>query len=162
MTPPVIFIHGQDSSSQTYKAALLRAAYPDAIVPDFAGSLDARMARLAPILADQDGWAIVGSSLGGLMGALWACAHPAQVRRLVLMAPAINLPEFAAQPRPPLDVPVIIYHGSRDTVVPLAPVRAIAERVFRNLAFHVVDDDHRLHATAAALDWRDVLEGPLN
>jgi pimeloyl-ACP methyl ester carboxylesterase len=159
MTMPLIFIHGQDSSSQTYKATLLRAAYPDAIVPDFAGLLDQRMDQLAPILADGDDWVIVGSSMGGLMGALWACAHPAQVRRLILLAPAIHLPEFAAQLPPPIAVPVTVYHGLRDTVVPLMLVRVVAERVFRNLAFHVVDDDHRLHATAEALDWRALVEG---
>ena len=159
MTVQVIFIHGQDSSSQTHKATLLRAAYPDAIVPDFTGSLDERMAKLAPQLAGRDDWVIVGSSMGGLMGALWACAHPQQVRRLVLLAPAIHLPEFAARPPAPIDVPVVIYHGLRDTVVPLQQVRSIAERVFRNLQFHVVDDDHRLHATADALDWRAVVEG---
>jgi pimeloyl-ACP methyl ester carboxylesterase len=155
----IIFIHGQDSSSQTYKATLLRAAYPDALVPDFTGSLDQRMAQLAPILADRDGWVIIGSSMGGLMGALWACAHPEQLRRLILLAPAIHLPEFAAQLPPPIDVPVVVYHGLRDTVVPLMLVRVVAERVFRNLAFHVVDDDHRLHATAETLDWRAVVEG---
>jgi len=155
----IIFIHGQDSSSQTYKATLLRAAYPDALVPDFAGPLDQRMAQLAPILADRDDWVIVGSSMGGLMGALWACAHPGQLRRLVLLAPAIHLPEFAAQLPPPIDVPVTVYHGLRDTLVPLMLVRVVAERVFRNLTFHVVDDDHRLHATAEALDWRAVVEG---
>jgi pimeloyl-ACP methyl ester carboxylesterase len=155
----IIFIHGQDSSSQTYKAALLRAAYPDAIVPDFAGSLAQRMAQLEPLLAGHADWVIVGSSMGGLMGALWACAHPRQMRRLILLAPAINLPEFAARPPTPIDVPVVIYHGLRDTVVPLEPVRQVAERVFRNLEFHVVDDDHRLHATAEALDWRAVVEG---
>lgn len=155
----IIFLHGQDSSSQTYKATLLRAAYPDAIVPDFAGPLEQRMAQLEPMLVGRDDWVIVGSSMGGLMGALWACAHPRQVRRLILLAPAINLPEFTARLPDPIDVPVVIYHGLRDTVVPLEPVQVVAERVFRNLQFHVVDDDHRLHATAEALDWRAVVEG---
>lgn len=155
---PIIFIHGQESSSRTYKATLLRAAYPDALVPDFSGDLAARMAQLAPLLAQQRDWTIVGSSMGGLMGALWACAHPAQVRRLVLLAPAIHLPEFT-QPLPkPIDLPVVIYHGTRDTVVPIEPVRAIAQQVFRNLTFHAVDDDHRLHATAEAIDWRALIE----
>lgn len=155
----IIFIHGQDSSSQTHKATLLRAAYPDAIVPNFAGALEQRMAQLEPLLGGHSDWVIVGSSMGGLMGALWACAHPGQMRRLILLAPALNLPEFAARPLASIDVPVVIYHGLRDTVVPLQPVRQVAERVFRNLAFHAVDDDHRLHATAEGLDWRAVVEG---
>lgn len=156
--PQIIFIHGQDSSSRTYKATLLRAARPDALVPDFAGSLEQRMAQLAPLVSAGRDWVMIGSSMGGLMAALWACAHPNALRRLVLLAPAIHLPEFAAQLNEPIDVPTVVYHGRRDTVVPLAPVRAAAERAFRNLAFHEVDDDHRLHATAETLDWRALAE----
>ena len=151
--PHVMFIHGQDSSSRTYKATLLRAARPDALVPDFTGPLDERMAQLEPLLAGANDWVLIGSSMGGLMAALWARANPARLRRLVLLAPAISQPEFANAPAAPLAVPTVIYHGTRDTVVPLAPVRAIAERAFSNLAFHEVDDDHRLHATAETLDW---------
>ena len=153
----VIFIHGQESSSRTYKATLLRAAFPGALVPDFSGTLAERMARLEPILAAGQAWAIVGSSMGGLMAALWACAHPARVRRLVLLAPAFHLAEFA--PDAPIDVPTAVFHGLRDSVVPLAPVRAAAERAFRHLEFHTVDDDHRLHSTATAIDWRALLGG---
>ena len=153
----LVFIHGQDSSSQTYKATLLRAIYPNMLVPDFDGPLKRRMAQLAPILGDLAGWVMVGSSMGGLMAALWACAHPRQVRRLILLAPAIHLPEFAAC-APLLDVPVVIFHGWQDTVVPIEPVRAVAERAFRKLSFHAVEDDHRLHATAAAIDWRSLVE----
>lgn len=152
--PNIMFIHGQDSSSQTYKATLLRAAWPDALVPDFTGPLDERMARLVPLLEGTNDWVLIGSSMGGLMAALWAYAHPAQVRRLVLLAPALAEAEFTSQLGAPIDVPTVVYHGTRDTVVALAPVRAIAERAFRNLAFHEVDDDHRLHATAETINWR--------
>ena len=119
--PAVMFIHGQESSSQTYKATLLRAAYPSALVPDFSGPLDERMAQLAPLLAQANDWVLIGSSMGGLMAALWAYAHPAQVRRLVLLAPALNAPEFTSQLGAPIAVPTVVYHGVRDTVVPLAP-----------------------------------------
>lgn len=157
--PAVMFIHGQESSSQTYKATLLRAAYSSALVPDFSGPLDERMAQLAPLLAQANDWVLIGSSMGGLMAALWAYAHPAQVRRLVLLAPALNAPEFTSQLGAPIAVPTVVYHGVRDTVVPLAPVRAVAERAFTNLAFHEVDDDHRLHATATTIDWRALVAG---
>ena len=111
------------------------------------------MVQLAPILGEQAGWTIIGSSLGGLMAALWTCARPMQVRKLILLAPALHLPAFAAHRPAAIDVPVVIYHGRRDTVVPLPMVEALAERVFRQLVFHVVDDDHRLHATVQAIDW---------
>ena len=149
----LIFLHGLESSGQGYKGTLLRRFFPHILTPDFDGPLERRMAQLAPILGDLLGWTIVGSSFGGLMGALWTCAHPQQVRRLILLAPALHLPQFADAPPAPVDVPAVHYHGRRDTVVPIDPVRALAARVFRNLTFHEVDDDHQLRATVDAIDW---------
>ena len=111
------------------------------------------MAQLAPILADGSDWTIIGSSMGGLMGALYACQRPGQVKKLILLAPALTWPGFADNLPSPVSVPTVVYHGRRDTVVPLEPVRALAERTFTNLAFHAVDDDHRLRETVQAIDW---------
>ena len=94
----LIFLHGLEGTSQGTKATLLRSLFPEMLTPDFRGSLEERMATLNPILGDQDVWTIVGSSFGGLMAALFACQRPAQVRKLVLMAPALVLPQFAASP----------------------------------------------------------------
>lgn len=158
--PHLIFLHGLDSSSQSYKARMLRRLFPGAILtPDFRGALEERMTQLAPILATAPTWVIIGSSFGGLMAALWTCQHPTQVERLVLLAPALNRPAFAANPPAPVAVPTVIYHGVHDTVVPLAPVKALAEQVFLNLTFHVVDDDHKLTATVDKLDWTALLPG---
>jgi hypothetical protein len=33
----------------------------------------------------------------------------------------------------------------------------LAEKVFLNLNYIVVDDDHRLHKTAQELDWKNLL-----
>ncbi|HEX9369581.1 MAG TPA: hypothetical protein VF897_01190 [Roseiflexaceae bacterium] len=154
-----IFLHGLESSGQGFKGQLLRGIFPNILTPDFDGPLERRMAQLDPILGDAVGWAIVGSSFGGLMGALWTCAHPWQVRRLVLLAPALHRPEFAGSPPAPIDVPVMVYHGMRDAVVPLEQVRALAGQVFRSLALHVVDDDHQLRATTQAIDWRALVDG---
>lgn len=154
-----IFLHGLESSGQGHKGRLLRASLPYILTPDFTGSLEQRMAQLAPILEQAPRWAIVGSSFGGLMAALWACAHPRRVARLVLLAPALIHPAFAAAPPPPVDLPTTIYHGQRDDVVPLAPTRALAERVFTRLHFHVVDDDHLLRATVQSIDWPQALSG---
>jgi len=57
----------------------------------------------------------------------------------------------------PIPVPTILIHGTQDGVVPLEPVREIAERLFSNLTFYSVDDDHRLHRTANELDWNMIL-----
>ncbi|MFH1908213.1 MAG: alpha/beta fold hydrolase [Chloroflexota bacterium] len=154
----LIFLHGLESSSQGEKAVLLHSLFPGISTPDFTGSLAERMAQLYPILGDKTGWTIIGSSFGGLMGALFTCQHPQQVRKLILLAPALSLPEFAEHLPPPVDVPTIIIHGTQDEVVPLVPVRALAEKVFRNLDYHIVDDDHRLHKTVHEIDWRLLLE----
>lgn len=115
------------------------------------------MQSLYTILGEEAGWTIIGSSFGGLMGALFTCQHPAQVRKLVLMAPALIWPDFANEPPAAVDVPTIIYHGKGDQIVPLIPVRQLAERVFRNLAFNIVDDDHGLYKTAHEIDWKEIL-----
>lgn len=153
----LIFIHGMVSSGQGYKAGLLRRQFPHILAPDFYGSLEERMAQLLPILSDQPDWTIIGSSFGGLMGALFTCQHPGQVRKLILLAPALIWPDFADALPPPVSVPTVVYHGWRDTVIPLEAVRPLAEKVFLNLDFHQVHDDHRLQATVQAIDWPALL-----
>jgi pimeloyl-ACP methyl ester carboxylesterase len=150
----LIYIHGLLSSGQGFKANLLREIFPAMLSPDFDGSLEDRMARLVSILGDQAGWTIVGSSLGGLMGALFTCQHPDRVHQLILLAPALIWPDFAQAPPSPVSVPTVIYHGRQDELVPLDLVRPLAEQVFLNLTFHAVDDDHGLKATVQAIDWR--------
>jgi len=156
----LIFIHGLMSSSQGFKATMLRGLFPDMLTPDFAGSLEERMAQLVPILANRSGWVIIGSSMGGLMGVLFTCQHPQQVQKLILLAPALPWPGFADHPPAPVSVPTVVYHGRRDTVVPLGPVRALCKQVFINLTFHAVDDDHRLRETAQAIDWPSLVGEP--
>ncbi len=154
----LIFLHGLESSSQGEKAVLLRSLFPGISTPDFTGSLAERMAQLHPILGNKTDWTIIGSSFGGLMGALFTCQHPGQMRKLILLAPALSLPEFAEHLPAPVDVPTIIIHGTQDEVVPLEPVRALAEKVFRNLGYRIVDDDHRLMKTVREIDWRLLLD----
>lgn len=154
----LIFIHGSDSNSQTYKATILRSLFPGMVTPDFTGSLSERMAQLEAILGDQTGWTIIGSSLGGLMAALFTTQAPGQVRKLVLLAPALTLPEFAGHLPDPVPVPTIVVHGTRDELLPLEAGRSLAEKVFTNLTYLVVNDDHRLHKTAEQMDWQTLLE----
>jgi len=154
----IVFIHGLEGTSQGVKASLLRELFPGMLTPDFTGMLNERMHSLHAILGDRSGWKLVGSSFGGLMAAMYACQHPQQVDKLILLAPALILPDFAASPPAPVNVPTVIYHGSRDQLIPLGAVRQLAEAVFRNLSFRVVDDDHGLYRTVHAIDWRVVLE----
>jgi len=153
----LIFIHGLEGSSQGVKATLLRGLFPGILTPDLRGSLDERMVALGEILGEARGWTIVGSSFGGLMGALFACRYPEQVRKLVLLAPALIWPDFASSPPAPVEVPTVVYHGESDELIPLAQVRQLAEQVFTDLSFHAVDDDHGLYKTVHELDWEALL-----
>jgi pimeloyl-ACP methyl ester carboxylesterase len=149
----LIYLHGLEGTSQGVKAVLLRGIFPGILTPDMRGTLEERMESLHAILGEQPGWTIIGSSFGGLMAAIFACQHPRQVDRLVLLAPALIWPDFASAPPEAVDVPTLIFHGSRDVIIPLAMVRPLAERVFRVLDFRVVDDDHGLYKTMHEIDW---------
>jgi len=145
---PVIFLHGLVSSGRGFKGTLFRRVLPNILTPDFTGPLEERMAQLSPILGDQTNWTIIGSSFGGLMATLFTRQNPERVRKYS---------EFTLDPNPPVAVPTVVFHGMRDTVIPLEPLREICEHVFENLVFNIVDDDHRLQQTVQTLDWPDLV-----
>lgn len=171
----IIYLHGSDSSSQSGKARQFAQKFPGMNTPDFTGSFEERMAQLQPILGDQKEWVIIGSSYGGLMGTVFTSEHPNQVRKLILLAPAI-LRDPAGRYMDPLTgellkvsekskhglqtvpVPTIVVHGKADDVVPLEAVRKIAETLFTNLQYIVVEDGHRLHKAFEELDWGKILD----
>lgn len=116
------------------------------------------MAALELVLGQHQGkWTIVGSSFGGLMGALWTVRNPGRVRKLILLAPALLNPEFSEALEKTVSVPVLLFHGAKDTVVPMPPVLEVARKVFVNLQIHTVEDDHRLKTTTEMLDWSRLL-----
>lgn len=154
-----IFLHGLESSNQGTKAVFFRERYPDMITPHFTGPLEQRMEKLHEILAHKSGIRIVGSSFGGLMGTIFAMQNEPVVERLILLAPAINFMEFLNCRESPLSIPVWVYHGTKDAVIPLQDVEPVANRCFANLSFHSVDDDHFLHNTFKTIDWDNLLMG---
>jgi pimeloyl-ACP methyl ester carboxylesterase len=157
-TSRLIYLHGLESDSNSGKARQFRQWFPGMLTPDFKGTFEERMLQLAPILAGKDDWTIIGSSFGGLMGTVYTCGHPAQVRKLILLAPALLREPFGSHlDLQPVSVPTIIIHGTLDTVVPLEPVREIAQKLFTNLTYHIVEDDHRLHKTSQETDWETIL-----
>jgi alpha-beta hydrolase superfamily lysophospholipase len=153
----IIFIHGSESNSQTYKAQVLRQHFPDIITPDFTGQLSLRMALLNSLVKDQTNWTLIGSSLGGLIAALFSAQHPNQVCKLVLLAPALHLPEFSRHPPKAVQIPAVLIIGKKDDVIPGEAVRRLTKRIFPRLTYLSVDDDHRLHSTADRLDWKSLL-----
>jgi len=154
----IIYLHGLESSSQSGKARQFAEKFPGMVTPDFTGSFEERMKQLKPILGRKKNWTIIGSSFGGLMGTVFTCEHPTQVQKLILLAPALLRDSFASYLNlEPVSVPTVIVHGTEDDVVPLMPVRELAEKLFTNLQYIVVDDGHRLQKTFGELDWEEIL-----
>lgn len=153
----LLFIHGLEGTSQGYKPTFLRRLYPDLIAPDFPGDFWQRMDKLQAVIGDSPDWTIIGSSMGGLMAAVFACRHPQQIARLVLLAPALAFLNLTETPLAPCDAPTTIYHGTRDTVVPLEPTRRTAEVLFPHLAFHEVDATHDLNDLMGTWNWPALL-----
>ncbi|HLA88416.1 MAG TPA: alpha/beta fold hydrolase [Anaerolineales bacterium] len=153
----LIYLHGLESTSQSGKARQFAQLFPGMKTPDFKGSFEERMQQLHPILGNQKEWTIIGSSYGGLMGAVFTCRHPEQVRKLVLLAPALMLTEFTSEHFAPVDVPTVLVHGSQDDIVPSQEVLEIARDVFTNLIYIPVEDGHRLHKAFEELNWEEIL-----
>ena len=154
-----VFLHGLDSSSHGTKGSFFRAHFPRLLLPDFSGPLEERMAQLDRALGKAGDLLLIGSSFGGLMATILAMREPARVARLILLAPALNFPEFAPYRRGRISQPAIIYVGSQDPVTPCREVEPIAREVFSVLTFNEVDDDHFLARTFPQLDWPTLLTG---
>jgi pimeloyl-ACP methyl ester carboxylesterase len=154
----IIYLHGLESNSQSGKARQFAEKFPGMITMDFVGSFEERMAQLKPVMGRKKNWTIIGSSFGGLMGTVFTCEHPSQVRKLILLAPALLPDPFAVYLNlEPVSVPTIIVHGTEDDVVPLEPVREFAEKLFTNLQYIIVDDGHRLQKAFGELKWEELL-----
>jgi len=162
----IIFVHGFESSGQGFKGKFLKSEFPDILTPDFKKSdenismyelLEYRMAELNAILNSKKSWVIIGSSFGGLMGAIFLLKNPHKVRQLILLAPFIVSRKLKPYMYKPVDVPVKVYHGKNDRIVPYKPARERAKHFFTNLEYNIVDDDHRLHSTVKSLNWQNFI-----
>ena len=93
------------------------------------------------------------------MASLFAMDDETRVDRLILLAPAINYLDSSGYRTKRISIPVRIYHGTKDDVIPLNAAEAAAEKYFSNLILNRVDDDHFLHRTFETIDWAKLLEG---
>jgi pimeloyl-ACP methyl ester carboxylesterase len=157
MNNQLVFIHGLESTAQGNKGQFFSQIFPQMIIKDYIGDFEARMKKLNGLLAGKTNLIIVGSSYGGLMAVRYAMENESRVKKLILLAPALNLPEFKSGSCKQLVIPVILYHGTGDDVVDPQIVKEIALKYFSNLEHHLVDDDHSLHNTFPALDWKKLL-----
>lgn len=154
-----IFIHGLESGNKGTKSIFFKDKFPDMIVPNFTGNLPERMEKLQDILSGKTGIRLVGSSFGGLMGTIFTLENESRVEKLVLLAPAINLLAGMDHNKKKISIPVFIYHGFEDEVIPLNKVEDVASNLFTNLSFQKIEDDHFLHKTFKSIDWEDLLNG---
>ena len=152
-----IFIHGLDSSNKGTKSVFFRETFPDMLIPTFVGTLPERLKKLDGVLSGKSDIRIVGSSFGGLMGTLFAMDNESGVKSLILLAPAIHVIRHAPVKPRKISIPVSIYHGTEDEVIPLKEVEKVAGFFFTNLTFHKVRDDHFLHRTFKTIDWKGLL-----
>ncbi len=162
----IIFIHGLESSGNGFKGQLLRKVLPGCLTPNFLpysseisikDLLEKRMRQLNPILQNKKHWIIIASSFGGLMGTLFLLNFTFKVSKLILLAPFLSSEILDNKMYSPVNVPVIVFHGRHDKVVSLKLSRARAEKLFINLEYNIVDDDHSLHKTVQALEWKKII-----
>jgi predicted esterase len=162
----IIFVHGLESSGKGFKGRFLKSVFPDILTPDFKKPnenipmyelLEYRMAELNVILNSKQSWIIISSSFGGLMGILYTLQNPNNVYQLILLAPMIVSRKLKPSMYKPVDVPVKVYHGKNDRIIPYKPGRERAQYFFTNLEYNIVDDDHRLHSTVKSLNWQKII-----
>ena len=158
MKNTLVFIHGLESTSLGNKAKYFRKAFPEMIIGDYTGSFGARMQKLKSVLAGKTHLILVGSSYGCLMAARFALDNEPLIQKLILLAPALTLEGFEQAVRQKLQIPTVLYHGTRDNIVPPMVVKAIAEKTFGRLEHHFVEDDHPLSAVFPTLPWPALLE----
>ncbi len=156
MQTPTLFLHGLDSSSRGTKGRFFTENFPGIIAPDFTGSLQDRLQALETICRGLDRLILIGSSFGGLMATCFAIARPERVQRLILLAPALNFPDFSP-PAALVTIPTLLIIGESDTVTPPDLVIPAARATFMNPDITTCNDDHLLRTAFFALDWNKPL-----
>lgn len=159
--PTIFFLHGLESSGNGTKGQYFSKHFPDVQRPDFNGNLEARLTQLKELCADERELIFVGSSYGGLMGTCFASQQQEKVKRLILLAPALNFESYSP-PVQPLNIPTLVVIGRHDDVTPIDPVVSLAEKSFSKLKVWVCEDDHMLHSSFYELDWPRLLAADID
>jgi pimeloyl-ACP methyl ester carboxylesterase len=163
----IIYIHGLESSGKAFKGQHLQKWIPGCLNPNFEtynpnipikNLLKIRMEQLYSILLEKSPWIIIGSSFGGLMAVWFASQNPHNVSKLILLAPYLSSTKLNPKIHSKLNIPVIVYHGKNDKIVSANRSKIVAEKIFSNLKYNIVDDDHSLHKTFLTLDWMNLIK----
>jgi alpha-beta hydrolase superfamily lysophospholipase len=149
----IIFLHGQESGPFGSKYHSLVQAFPEQVLsPDFSGqTLEQRFATAQNYIETLSApLFLVGSSLGGLLAVLLADALPKRFEGLLLLAPALHLPEADQAYKNPSHCTVLA--ALKDEIIPANAIQNWCQQ--RAVHLHWADDDHRLsqsHARIIAL-----------
>ena len=130
-----VYLHGFASGPASRKASFFQERLasrgvtleiPDLAEGDFRHLTVTAQLRVIERLEQGHELALIGSSMGGYLAALYAAAHPAQVERMVLLAPAFNFyqrwaetlgPENLARWRQQGEIPVFHYSTGRPETI---------------------------------------------
>ena len=144
----LIWAHGLWGSPNGSKITAIRESGIEVNSPDFNNmELDERVDILNELVSKEE-VVLAGSSYGGLACALVAQQQPKQIKGMLLLAPALHLPE-APNNVPenliaPENMPVIIIHSTTDDIVPISASKDYLERSKENVKLIEVDDNHVL------------------
>lgn len=153
----VIYVHGKESGPWGTKSLALEAVARrcgwDFQSPDLSGTRDPeqRIRLLLEAIPGREGaLVLVGSSMGGYVA---ACASARlDPAALLLLAPAVYLPGYAAQDPRPVSGETVVVHGRDDEVVPPEHGWRLARRI--GAEFHLLPDAHALARSLPFLEAR--------
>lgn len=150
------FLHGLESSGQGTKGLFFAKYFPYIIAPDFTGNLSQRIQQLTTLTVDQTNLILIGSSYGGLMATCFAEKFQKKVKKIILLAPALNFEQFKP-PQKKIATPTILVVGDSDDVCPADLIIPLAEDSYSSIRIERVQDDHMLHNTFKQMDWSHII-----
>ncbi len=144
----LIWAHGLWGSPNGSKITAIRESGIEVLSPDFNNiELEERVEILNNLVAKEK-VVLAGSSYGGLACALVAQQQPEQVKGMLLLAPALHLPESPNDDPEkliaPNNFPISIIHSVNDEIVPVSASKDYIERSGNNLRLIEVEDSHVL------------------
>jgi len=144
----LIWAHGLWGSPNGSKVTAIRESGIEVNSPDFNNmELDERVDILNELVSKEE-VVLAGSSYGGLACALVARQQPKQVKGMLLLAPALHLPESPNDDPEkliaPNNFPISIIHSVNDEIVPVSASKDYIERSGNNLRLIEVEDSHVL------------------
>ena len=144
----LIWAHGLWGSPNGSKVTAIRESGIEVISPDFNNMELEERVDILNELVSKEKVVLAGSSYGGLACALVAQKQPEQVKGMLLLAPALHLPETPNDvPEDlvaPNNLPITIIHSTTDEIVPISASQDYIGRSGNNINLIKVEDSHVL------------------